>query len=145
MRKMLAISLLAIVAAAVAISTTMFSPKDSLAQGGYTPPPNRGSSSTTCPPGNRDATGKFTKAKANDPRDKDVNGDGTADYFMGEWKFVDGDNDLIVREWCINKAETPDDPTTPQNERRFHDYFTQEIITSLKGVETPRISPGSPT
>jgi hypothetical protein len=70
--------------------------------------------------------------------DKDVSGhgDGTLDFFMGEWKFVSGNNDVIVRLWCINK---PQDTTAPFN---FHDYFSYQVLTSVGAAETSRINPG---
>ncbi len=148
MRKALAVSVIAIMAAATFIGSMLFSPQDSLAQGaGRTPPPDRpGNNDTACPPGNINANGSYTKAQTNDPKDKDVNGDGRSDYFMGEWKFVDGANDLIVREWCINNPPSrQDDPNTPRDETIYQDFFTQEIITSLNGVETLRVAAGTPT
>ena len=54
------------------------------------------------------------------------------DYFMGEWKYVQGRKDLIVRKWCIDGA-----------------FFSLQILTSLDGKinEDPRkqIAPGTPT
>lgn len=107
------------------------------AGGGRTPPPNRDGTkpgdNTSCPPG-PDARTKGVP----DPAlgDKDVDGDGRLDYFMGEWKFVDGDADLTVRQWCINKAAGAN----------FNDFFTYELIPSVKGVDQPDkgIKPRSP-
>lgn len=119
---------------------------DSYAQqeGGYTPAPDRpgGDRDNWCPPnGKFNQTGPPTRDEPNDPRDKDVdNADGDndpatgKDYYMGEYKFVEGDNDLIVRIWCIR---------TPLGEV-FTDYFTHEIITSFRGEETVRVAPGAP-
>ena len=60
--------------------------------------------------------------------------DGLLDYFMGEWKFVQGSKDLIVQKWCINK---------PPNMQlmAFVDHFTYRILTSENGVNTERIKP----
>lgn len=107
------------------------------AQGqGVTPPPDRpGNNDRACPPGPGNQ-----KATPNDPKDKDVNGDKRTDYFMGEWKFIEGDKDLVVRKWCINK---------PQGTNTFNDFFSFEILTSKRNedggfTETPRVTPGSP-
>lgn len=90
---------------------------------GFTPAPDRGVNfSTNCPPNQNGV-----KAPPGDARDKDVNDDGTDDYFMGEWKFVEGNKDLIVRRWCINR---------PMVAGHFDDFFSFEVITSLNGVET---------
>jgi hypothetical protein len=101
-------------------------------QGGFTPAPDReGDNDRNCPPGPGNS-----KAEANHPNDKDVNEDGIVDYYMGEYKFIEGRLDLIVRIWCISLQE---------EEGSFNDFFTHEIITSLDGTETPRVTPGAPT
>ncbi|KPL23578.1 MAG: hypothetical protein AMJ75_05815 [Phycisphaerae bacterium SM1_79] len=99
----------------------------------------------SCPPGPT-STQKGTPNK--DLGDKDVDKDKDLDYFMGEWKFVKGDKDVIVRKWCINVPETPDDPNTPQNEHRFNDFYSIEILTSLRDAqgnwtETQQVAPGA--
>jgi len=106
---------------------------------GHTPPPDRNGAAaglgdnTSCPPG-PDATTKGAPAAT--LGDKDVNNDGRDDFFMGEWKFVEGAKDLIVRQWCINK---------PAVGGHFADFLTFQIITSLNGVETERVPPKEPT
>ena len=54
------------------------------------------------------------------------------DYFMGEWKFVQGSKDLIVQKWCINR---------PPNMALmvFRDHYTYRILTSENGANTERI------
>ena len=58
--------------------------------------------------------------------------DGLLDYFMGEWKFVQGSKDLIVQKWCVNQ---------PPNMQlmAYTDHFTFRILTSENGVNTERI------
>ena len=86
-----------------------------------------GPNETSCPPVQADGT-RFPT----DPNmgDKDVNNDGTDDYYMGESKYEKGDQDLKVREWCING-------TTP--------YYTYEIVTSehegSQWVDTVAVDP----
>ena len=87
-------------------------------------------SNTTCPPGPVRGTKGAPDAALGD---KDVDGDGTSDFYMGEWKYDDGNKDLIIREWCINRPV--------QANGSFGDFFSVEIITSLKGVETVRKEP----
>ena len=92
----------------------------------FTPAPGRGvNHNTDCPP-NQDGT----KVEPSDARDKDVNGDSRKDYFLGEWKFVDGSKDLIVRRWCINQT------ASTGRDAHFNDFLSFEVITSLNGVET---------
>jgi hypothetical protein len=105
--------------------------------------------STVCPPGVLTADGQAIKEKAiagaasagkkgGAPQDKDVNNDNKKDYFMGEWQFiqVQDDKDLVVRKWCI-------DDGLP--------FFTLEILTSSrdpatgKFIETQRLPPGDVT
>lgn len=95
-----------------------------------TPPPDRDGDGVLegtdvgCPP--VDANGnKIMPNNALDD-DKDDPPDGVDDYFMGEWKFVKGKEDLIVRKWCMNRAETRD---------AFTDFFTFEAIASENGEE----------
>lgn len=54
------------------------------------------------------------------------------DYFMGEWKFVQGSKDLIVQKWCINR---PPDMVAMV----FRDHYTFRILTSENGDNTERI------
>jgi len=98
----------------------------------------------TCPPGRctRDAKGEITSFTKIDPdptlssvpaqKDQDKNGDGRVDYFMGEWKFVEGDTDLIIRKWCLNGG--------PPN-GAFHDAYAFELATSTGNQEHQRIPP----
>jgi len=88
---------------------------------------------TGCPPlvGGMKATpdpakGDADVSAASDPADSA----GVLDYFMGEWKFVQGSKDLIVQKWCINRPETP---------TAFRDHFTYRILTSENGLNTERI------
>ena len=102
----------------------------------------------TCPPGRctRDAQNKITAFTKIDPdprltnvaaqKDQDKNGDGRVDYFLGEWKFVEGNKDVIVRKWCLNGG--------PPN-GAFHDAFSFEIATSLNGTETQQVKPSNET
>lgn len=55
---------------------------------------------------------------------------GLLDYFMGEWKFVQGSKDLIVQMWCINR---------PQQPGAYLDHFTYRILTSEMGVNTEQV------
>lgn len=131
-------------------------------------------SQARCPQG---ADGKPTvcdakKADPNNALDMDVDGDGKADYFMGQWKFVDpaSNNNVVVRKWCMNggppgvlgtcaggvnkdkqcssNAGCP--ASTCKGQRvQFHDFFSFELRTSIKGVENAdaakRIRPGRAT
>lgn len=99
------------------------------------PPDREGDNDASCPPG---PDGPPRKA-ALDPAlgDKNVGGDAKLDYFMGEWKFDDGTKDLIIRKWCINVDKDP-------AKTFFSDFFSFEVITSLRGVETVRKTPNSP-
>ena len=103
------------------------------------PPPDRNGDASgngdnvSCPPG----PDHSTKGDP-DPAlgDKDVTGDGSVDFFMGEWHFVDGNQDLKVRSWCVNRTGGA---TT------FGDFFTYEILTSMDGVDTVAVGAGVPT
>jgi hypothetical protein len=121
-----------------------FSPRDLAANGGFTPPPDRNGpapglgDNVNCPPGPDASTKGDPDAGLGD---SDVNGDGSLDYFMGEYKFIEGDKDLLVRKWCINLEA---------DEGNFNDFFTFELITSLREPggefeETVRVEPGAPT
>jgi hypothetical protein len=124
-------------------------------EGGHTPAPDRpgGDRDHSCPPNpKRAGDGTIGKDAADQARDMDVNSDGRADYFMGEYKFIEGDRDLlVVRVWCINHEPTQDVPATPENEEAYNDFFTFEILTSLRDVEigefveTVRVMATSPT
>ena len=72
--------------------------------------------------------------------DKDKNGDGDLDYFQGEWKFVDGDTDVVVRQWCMNGG-----PPAPPPHAAVHDFYAFEITTSTGNTETTRIAPSQDT
>jgi len=63
---------------------------------------------------------------------KSPDSDNVLDYFMGEWKFVQGSKDLIVQKWCINR---PADMTFMV----YRDHFTYRILTSENGANTERI------
>lgn len=129
--------LLIMLAAVVAAGVIALLDSDfALAAGGRTPAPKRdGMENWNCPPSKPGGSGGWTKIEPTDPKDKDVNGDGRKDYYGGEWKFDDPatGKDLIVRQWCI------DGPGLNSA------YWSLEIITSMNGVETPRVAPGSPT
>jgi len=73
----------------------------------------------SCPPGPDTAT----KA-APDPAlgDADKDGDGRDDYYMGEYNFEKGDQDLHVKCWCLNKPA--------QANGHYGDYFTKEIVVT---------------
>jgi hypothetical protein len=86
----------------------------------------------SCPPGPTSARKGTPDAALGD---KDADGDGTVDFYMGEWKFDDGIKDLIIRKWCINRIPKADS---------FGDFFSFEVITSLRGVETVRKKPTDP-
>ena len=58
------------------------------------------------------------------------------DYFLGEWKFVEGNNDVIIRKWCLNGG--------PPN-GAFQDAYSVEIATSTGEKETTRIPPAPAT
>ena len=100
----------------------------------------------TCPPGRAefDDQGKLKKFTKVDPdptlgqgNQKDQSHTSTrVDYFLGEWKFVEGDTDLIVRKWCMNGG--------PQD-RSLHDFYAYEVATSTKDKETTRIAPSGGT
>lgn len=85
---------------------------------------------TSCPPG-PNATTKGVPAAG--LGDKDVDGDGTDDFFMGEWKFVQGNRNLVVRKWCINKPAAASGA--------FGDFFSTQVLTSLNGVDTEKLKP----
>ena len=67
---------------------------------------------------------------------------------MGETRLVltaaDGSTtDIINRDWCISGDPTDHGAgATP----RFTpaDFFSSEILTSVNGVETQRVAPGTP-
>ena len=71
-----------------------------------------------------------------DDSDNDDDGDETdpedLDYFMGEYKFVEGDINLIIREWCVDSGEP------------LGWFFTWEVYTSIledgEHVETRKIN-----
>lgn len=99
------------------------------------PPDREGNNDASCPPGPDSPPRKAVP----DPAlgDKNVGGDAKLDYFMGEWKFDDGTKDLIIRKWCINVTKDP-------AKKFFSDFFSFEVITSLRGVETVRKVPDTP-
>ena len=101
------------------------------------PPPDRGGyANTGCPPTKgADKADPDDRSKGGSGKDRDVNGDGRTDFYMGETKLVDGRKDLIVRKWCINKPETP---------TRYLDFFALEIITSDGGAEVVGVKPKTP-
>jgi len=124
----------------------------------FTAPPQRKNAAggnvacnNTCPPGDctRNAKGEitsFTKVPPDpnltndaDLKDQDKNGDGRVDYFIGQWKFVSGVNDLIVRKWCIEKPAGAGGT--------LGDFFTIEVLSSLNGQiqQPPLVRPQSPT
>jgi hypothetical protein len=100
-------------------------------QAQYTKPPFRGANSTSCPPilnfGPPPPGYRIAKPDK-DRGDKDVNGDGIMDWFMGEWKFIDGIKDLIVTKWCIGGNKE----------------FSFQINTSKGGTQTVAVPPGPP-
>lgn len=85
---------------------------------------------TFCPP----QTSSGVKAPTNNARDADKGGSAATDYFMGEYVFAKGQEDLKVIVWCITGASA-----TPP----FTDYFSYEILTSTNGVDTPAVAPNS--
>jgi hypothetical protein len=97
----------------------------------------------TCPPcrGVYDDMGKLKDYIKIDPDasygDKQ-HGRTLKDYFLGEWKFVEGDTDLVVRFWCVNGG-----PRKPSG--AFGDFYAYELATSTKGTETTRIPPAGGT
>jgi hypothetical protein len=107
---------------------------------GFKPGPARGGNDTSCPPGPGNTKATPDPAKG----DKDVDGDGTLDFFMGEWKFVtvNGNDvkDTIVRRWCINRPRAGD---------HFGDFFSFEVLTSSGApgnvAELQKVKPDTPT
>jgi hypothetical protein len=113
------------------------------------------------------------KADPTDPRDQDVDGDAVKDYFMGEWKFVDGASkkNVIVRKWCLNGGAPkilakcqggtndgqpcandtgcPGGGTCKGIGVSFQDAFAFEVRTSINGTEneqnSKRIRPSTDT
>lgn len=98
-------------------------------------PPDRGEfNAAVCPPAITDANGNIkkaalpggTKEQGGSPQDKDVDNDGKKDYFMGEWKFVKGDRDLTVQQWCISRGDD-----------FIRSYISLDIQPSSKGKPIP--------
>jgi len=86
-----------------------------------------------CPPGPDTSTKGVPDAALGD---RDVNGDGWDDFYMGEITYTDenGDSVTIIR-WAINMPSR-----TPGG---FEDYFSYEIKTTDKnGVTTQRVAAG---
>jgi len=105
------------------------------------PSPNRGGAfDTWCPPNANGTTGAKSPL---DPAKGDINNAGDQRYFMGESKFDDGTNDIIIRTWCVSSPPTDQGAgSTPRF--KFNDFFTYEILTSVGATETQRVAPGTP-
>jgi hypothetical protein len=106
------------------------------------PPPSRGGNSTSCPP--LDSNGRKATPDAK-KGDMDVDGDKTLDYFMGSWTFIEGDLDLIVTRWCINRPMSEWTDKKGKKHKAYEDYFTMGVETSLKGTPTTAVPPGEAT
>lgn len=133
---------IAVVAVLVGVASGLISPVATVQAQGVTvtkkDAPNRDGANpgdnNSCPPG-PDASSKSTPdAKLGD---KDVDGDGTLDFFMGEWEFVLGVDDVKVRLWCINRKKK-------RGHTAFSDFFSTEVLTSKNGVDTQTVPPGTP-
>lgn len=115
-----------------------------LGQTGYIPAPERhGGFGKACPPYDAKilpGTKRQQRVKqpTDDPHDRNIkpHADGRKDYYRGEWRFLEGQRDFIVREWCINE-DPGTDPKTGEI-THFNDYIAWQIITSINGVETTR-------
>ncbi len=88
---------------------------------------------TSCPPGPDTTTKSTPNATLGD---KDVNGDGTLDFYMGEHQFTLPGCTSIVRKWCINK---------PAAGGALQDFFTLEIVTIMNGMTVTVVMAGAPT
>jgi hypothetical protein len=86
-----------------------------------------------CPPGPGDGTKSVPNPALGD---QDKNGDGVDDFYMGEYHFDKGTQDLTVRIWCINQAA---------GDGHFNDFLTYEIITSENDAQTIAVAAGIPT
>ena len=114
------------------------------------PAPNRGGQfGYFCPPNFDENTGKSQDFNT-DINGKPQNyGDDVKRmlYYGGETSLVltanDGSKtDLKVVEWCIKRPAKPN----PNNKTKFiaGDFWTYEIFTSMNGVETQQVPPGTP-
>ena len=124
-------------AGAVIVTITTLLLLTSCASAGFTEAPDRGGplfggTKDPCPPQKQDSNGKWVKVPPDNSADKNVmsHPDGRKDWFEGQWKFQEGDRDLIVTKWCVN-TKTPHD-----------DYYTVEIQASTGDTERTLVPAG---